>query len=337
MEHMEGQLRDDEDDAADDVWCPDEAARAAWALSRLKAEPHSAFFAACLRHCFSRARRLGATGACRLLWSLGNARGWAPPRAWVARALAATHARIGGFRFVELALMATSLARLEHRPHADWLATFAAAALAQLEKGGARVRSRAREGARRVLGRGRPPGRPQPTRRRRQPAGRLRPPRSPGSHQRPALKTLPPLLTLPPVCASRPRPPPLPPQALSNLLWALATLGFRPDAPWVAAAHARLVAQADHLTAPTLLQATWALGRFGWRAAPGDALLARGAGVLDTPRASLQRMRWAARAERVGAKAAAAAEAAAAKAAAAAAGGGQARAGPGPRAARHAA
>lgn len=88
-------------------------------------------------------------------------------------------------------------------------------------------------------------------------------------------------------------------------------LGYRPDAHWLAASRARLLAQANQLTPPQLLQVTWALGAFGWRAA-GDApdeLWERGRGVLDTPRASLQRMRWAERAASTRDKAAAAAEA----------------------------
>ena len=138
---MEGQLRADEDFMAEDVWCPDEVARAVWGLNRLKAEPDRAFMAACLRHCFSRARQLSPTAICRLLWSIGNVRGWAPPRAWVARALSATHARIGGFSGLELSLLATSLARLEHRPPDAWLATFTVAALAKLGDCNAEVRA----------------------------------------------------------------------------------------------------------------------------------------------------------------------------------------------------
>jgi hypothetical protein len=75
------------------------------------------------------------------MWSIGNVQGWAPPRGWVARALAATHARIGGFRGLQLALLATSLARLEHRPPDAWLDTFAAAARARLDKSNSRVRA----------------------------------------------------------------------------------------------------------------------------------------------------------------------------------------------------
>lgn len=137
---MEVQLRDDEDMFSEDVWQPDEVARALWALGRLKAEPDAAFLAACLRHCFSRARRLSPTAICRVLWSIGNVQGWVPPRAWVARALTATHARIGGFSAGQLSVLATSLARLEHRPTEAWLATFAAAAGATMGQCNAPVR-----------------------------------------------------------------------------------------------------------------------------------------------------------------------------------------------------
>jgi hypothetical protein len=132
MAQVEGQLAADEALFSDDVWHPNQVARALWALSRLKAEPDAAFVAACLRHCFSRARRLSATAICRLLWAIGNVQGWTPPRAWVARALAATHARIGAFRGDQLTVLATSLARLEHRPSDAWLGTFAAAAQAEM-------------------------------------------------------------------------------------------------------------------------------------------------------------------------------------------------------------
>jgi len=139
MSHMELQLRADEDPFAEDVWAPNQVARALWALGRLKAEPDNAFVAACLRHCFSRARRMSPTAICRVLWSIGNVQGWAPPRAWVARALAATHARIGGFRGEQLTTLATSLARLEHRPTDAWLETFAAAAQARMGECNGRV------------------------------------------------------------------------------------------------------------------------------------------------------------------------------------------------------
>jgi hypothetical protein len=92
------------------------------------------------------------------------------------------------------------------------------------------------------------------------------------------------------------------------MLWALATLGYRPDDAFLAACHARALARPDKLSPPQLLQLTWALGVFGWRPPAGaaDALFERGKGVLDTPRASLQRMRWAERAAETQAMAAAA-------------------------------
>jgi hypothetical protein len=237
MSQIEAQLRADEDLFSQDVWQPNEVARALWALNRLKAEPDAAFMAACLRHCFSRARQMSPAATCRVLWSIGNVQGWAPPRAWVARALAATHARIGGFKGHQLSMLATSLARLEHRPSDAWLATFAAAAA----------------------------------------------PRLPGMNV----------------------------TALTNMLWSLATLGYRPDRPWLDAAWARLSAAAEQLPPQQLLQLTWALPALGWVPPTGgvwEAMLARGRGVVDTPRATLQRMRWAERAARTrGASAAASA------------------------------
>mgnify|MGYP001811102894 CR=1 FL=1 len=115
-----------------------------------------------------------------------------------------------------------------------------------------------------------------------------------------------PVLTPPLLCPTTPTP-----QVLTNLLWALATLGYRPDAGWLSAFRARLVAQADQLSSPLLLRVTWAFGMFGWRSPSGmpDELWERGRGVLDTPRASLQRMRWAERAASTQQEAAAAAEA----------------------------
>jgi len=98
------------------------------------------------------------------------------------------------------------------------------------------------------------------------------------------------------------------------MLWALATLGYRPNPAWLDAAWAAVEAASDQLAPPQLLQLTWALPVLGWAPSSGAraALLARGEGVLDTPRASLQRMRWVERAQRAAEKAAAAGEAAAA-------------------------
>lgn len=184
---------------------------------------------------------MSPTAICRVLWSVGNVRGWAPPPSWVTRALAATNARIGGFTGSQLALLATSLARLEHRPTDGWLATFGAAAAAR-------------------FGELAPDGR-----------------------------------------------------ALANLLWALASLGYAPDGAWLDAAWRAAAGAAGDLAPPQLLQVTWALpalaagaaggGGYAPPAAARKALLARGPGVLDTPRASLQRMRWAERAAAARAKA----------------------------------
>jgi hypothetical protein len=300
MAQMEEQLRGDEDDfaAEEDMWQPNDVARALWALGRLKAEPDAPFVAAALRHCFSRARRLNPTAICRLLWSIGNVQGWAPPRGWVARALAATHARIGGFAGPELATLATSLARLEHRPPVAWLETFAGAAAARMGECDLTVRNRGEGGA---DGAGACCGLLALCRR--------------GRRARPK-PCFPHLLTAPPPLPASATPPPPALQSLANMLWALATLGYRPDASWLDAAWARFAAAPDAPAPAQLQQLAWALPALGWAPRAGgdpawDALLARGRGAVDTPRAVLQRMRWEERAARAAAKAGAPAAAAA--------------------------